>query len=325
MRIPKKMLLKSRGFSLVEILVVVGIMSIVAVGVMQIQTTDQMRLLSSRQMSSRDTVKMLADRYVLDYKIIKDSATSANYTALGSNFAGNEALDYCLETPAAPTVLCPAGTHPNCCKAVTDQPFHILEPSNPSVRFSGTDAASGGSFTTTSSSPVRYDINGRTCTSPGPECALELVSTYTATCPSGLPECSSAERIFINYSLRGSAGVTPMGGTPFKALSPSSPVPLEVSAAAGGGSSILQIKCAWYSNDFSTSFGHQTRPPQADCQAQISGSSGTTVEACTPLSCPLGWTNLGLSSEVTSTFLAGSTATYSDVRHSGNCIRTCVK
>jgi len=296
----------NRGFSLTEVMVTIGIMSIVALAILQLQATDQQRLLSNRQMSSRDTIKRLADRYILDSKVILDSATITNYTALGSNIEGNRALDYCLNgPPAAATPLCPAAQWPSCCNVVTDQPFNILDPSDPShtMLFAGTDAASTP-MAATNFTPVRYDINGNICNTPSPDCSLELVATFNAEClPSGSTNCNLADRVLVNYKLRGATGITPTGGTPFKPLGPTSPI--LVASAAGGGSSVLQLKCAYYTN--------RSPPPMG---TDIPCTTGANVN-CLPPSCPTGWTDsLTMSSEITAVNAGG---------YLGNCIRTCTK
>lgn len=292
----------SKGFSLMEMLVAAGILSIIALAFLQLQSTWQKSLLNNRQMASRDSIKSLADRYILDLNVIQKSATKANYTALLSNFAGNEALDYCLNgDPPAPTVQCPTGVQ--CCKAVTDQPFHILDPADPThtTRFSGTDAATGGAFATTNLAPVLYDINGLVCTTPSPDCALELVTTYNATCQGGGSKCSGASEIFINYSLRNAPGIIPTSGVNFKLAKPSTPVLL--ATAASTGTAILQIRCP-----FKTTLSSPATP-----SCIIIGIG----PLCVPNSCPPGWVDLGVSAEYTATLPT------SDLF--GNCIRTCNK
>jgi len=292
----------SKGFSLMEMLVAAGILSIIALGFLQIQSSWQKSLLNNRQMASRDSIKALADRYILDLKVIQNSAEKVNYSALSSNIAGNEALDYCINgDPASPTAQCPTGSQ--CCKAITDQPFHILDPSDPThtTRFSGTDAVAGGAFATTTLSPVRYDINGLVCTTPSPDCALELVTTYTATCLGGGAKCSGASEIFINYNLRNIPGITPTGGVAFKLAKPSTPV-LLATAATTAGTAIFQIRCP-----FRTSIGSPATPL---CVVMGVGP------LCVPNACPPGWTDLGVSAEYTAYYPSDAI---------GNCVRTCNK
>lgn len=283
------------GFSLIQVLISIGVMSIVAMGMLHMFTADQKRLIMTRQMSSRDSIKMLADRYILDSKIITDSSLSTNYPSLGANIEGNRALDYCLNGhPVAPTPQCPALQHPNCCNAVVDQPFHILDPSDSShtKRFSGTDAATSP-FATTSFSPVRYSIDGGICTIADPNCPLELVTTFTAECPGAAPTCDGAERVLVNYALRGAAGITPAGGTPFKLSRPSTPI--VVASAAGAGSAILQLKCPF----------------------QSAAGTAPSCGHCSPMPCPTGWSDIGYLTAEFVGALGGN--------HLGNCVRTCTK
>ncbi|MGZ3775605.1 MAG: type II secretion system protein [Pseudobdellovibrionaceae bacterium] len=104
-------MLKSSGTTLVEILVVLGLVAIMALGIMSLQSTAIKSMTSNRQFSSRDTLKTLADRYVLDVSVIGKSAVPANYNHLGGNKNGNQALDYCLNgTPTTPPLPACAAT-----------------------------------------------------------------------------------------------------------------------------------------------------------------------------------------------------------------------
>jgi type II secretory pathway pseudopilin PulG len=237
---------ETSGMSLIEIMVVIGLTSMAAMGILSLQNMDLKRMASSRQFSSRDSIKALADRYILDSKIITQSATSSIYQNIASNHSGNEALDYCLNgPPSAPTTLCPASSFPNCCQMVTGQPFVLLDPADAShaTIFSGTDSAASP-LAPTSSAPARYDINGARCATANSNCALELVTTFNSTCPGGTPSCSKADQIFISYSLRQAPGISPTGGTPLKPLGPTTPVLIAsaaTSSGGGGGVGIIRV------------------------------------------------------------------------------------
>ncbi len=298
----------SKGFSIMELIMATGILSIIALTFLQLQSSWQKSLLNNRQIASRDSIKSLADRYILDLNVIQKSALKANYSALSSNIAGNEALDYCINgDPSGPTAQCPTGVA--CSKAVINQPFHILDPADPThtKRFSGTEAASGGSFATTTLSPVRYDINGLACTSPTPDCALELVTTYNANCSAGAANCNGASEVFISYKLQNAPGVTPTSGVNFKLAQPSTPVLLATAATAtSSGGTMIQIRCPFYS--YVSNVG-------PNCQ-----TAAAPAGLCAPASCPTGWTDAGtLSAEYTAAVVSAG------VMFIGNCIRTCHK
>jgi prepilin-type N-terminal cleavage/methylation domain-containing protein len=298
-----------QGFTLVEIMVVMAMMGITAMAMMSLQTHEQKRMVSIRQMTSRDAIKALADRYILDATVVGKSASSANYTHITGNSAGNQALDYCLN--GAPATGPAPACAPNCCKAVTDQPFVLLDPSDSAMTrvFAGTDSASAPKAAT-SAAPARYDINGAICTAASPQCPLELVTTFNATCAGGAPQCAQADQVFISYTLRGAPGVQPAGGTPMKALTPAMPVLLTSAAGgpsgAGGGSGVVILKkCAKI-------IASAINP---DCTYPGNGPL-----ACTPPNCPAGYTDDGTHSETTG---VGGTSTSFFIAL--NCVRTCYK
>jgi len=299
-----------RGFSLIEIMITLGVLAIGAFALLELQTSNQKYMVSSRQASSRDSIKMMADRYSLDTKVISESAKNSNYTALGTvigatSVAGNEALDYCLNgPPLAATPLCPISVYPNCCQTVnnvaTPQPFHIIDPVDNShkTQFSGTDAASGP-LTPTPFMPVRYNINGMICTTPSSDCALELVSGFLAECPGMAPNCQKADKVFITYSLRGANGITPTSGVSYKPVSPSTPI-LFVDAAASSTTSILYLK-TYVSTTYNL-------------------FNPTLCVSSPPPNCPVGgWIDLGVNLE------ANTTDSNAMPRIYGQCVRTCIK
>lgn len=317
----KQQLRRQRGFSLIEVMVSFGIISIAAIALTHLQTSDQIRVLANRQASARDTIKMITDRYILDSKIIDSSVTEANYTLTGSeigaNTGGNIALDLCIHPPTAPNANCPASAFPNCCKASpidpltsepSAQPFHIIDPAYKTKIFSGTDASSTPSnISSTQFHPVRYNSQGARCenqTNPTPDCALELVTAYVVKCPGGAASCINPEDIFIKYSLRGATGITPSGGVPFKATGTTPPTGIRFEAfAAGGGGSVMVLKTGWY-------IGGNGSP----CYPIPNGSSMCPINA--PL-CPSGWMDAGITVEVTGVASPNVVG--------GNFVRTCYK
>ena len=167
-------------------------------------------------MMTRNMLQLRVERYLADSNALSKTLADAS----------NSTLKNCLSTT------------PNC-TAVSAKGFALFDATNMKIAGAG------------SGSPVRYDINGASCTTASSHCVFEVFTTYTSTCP-GTSPCTNPS-VTTQYTIQQAVGVSPIGGTPLRTIS-SPEVPLTASGAGaapipptctGEGSSLQWTGSAW--------------------------------------------------------------------------------
>lgn len=162
-------LLKNRfGFSLVEILVALGVMSILMLGIITLVENTNKSGMATRMALTRDRLTNLVTLYISRTGALKNSIINA----------GNANFDRCVNTSIAGTLDCTAGP-------VND--LFLLEPVGATV-FAGPPA-----------NPSRYDANGGPCPALSVNCPLEVITSFTAVCPGATATCDQAQSVQVTY------------------------------------------------------------------------------------------------------------------------------
>lgn len=195
------------GFSLVEVLVALGVLGGMSLIVLSIGNLQNNTLQGSQAVATRDQLKTLLDRYLTSRTLLKNSL---EYTGN----AGNRELNYCINGvqgeenfPECPT---PHEAGQACCPHVASgsKSFVVLDPSDPAKSriLSGTEDA-----------PARFDIHGAPCASKSAQCSLEVVSRFVSTCADPTQEkCATASRVIVKYEVRQADGTQVAGRAPLK-------------------------------------------------------------------------------------------------------------
>ncbi len=177
MRSPSSQKNPNRGFSLVEILVALGIMAGLMLGIVTLVENTNKSSMATRLSLTRDRLTNLVTLYVSRTAALKNSLTHAN----------NSYFERCVNSNIAGTTDCTAGTT----YALT-----LLEPVGTNI-FAGTTAA-----------PSRYDANGAPCAAVSNGCPLEVITSFVAVCPGATAVCDQAQSLQVTYLVRKSPALT---------------------------------------------------------------------------------------------------------------------
>ncbi|MEK6579359.1 MAG: hypothetical protein AABZ55_09055, partial [Bdellovibrionota bacterium] len=217
------------GFTIIEVLIAGGLMTVLMLGFASMMKNQQDQILALRIVSTRDHLRNLDDRYI--------SLPVAIETSLGaSTYSGNLMLKTCMQGNAPSANACPngsTGVFPKCCVAGTYD-FFLSDPAdlNKTSFFSGTSAT-----------PTRYDVDGAICNVRvaelehennigfddlfiknafaqarrrrsllPPRCIFELASFLQTECQNGDPTCETAYIVSTKYRLQLVPGIQPPAG-----------------------------------------------------------------------------------------------------------------
>lgn len=175
----------SRGFSIVEILVVGAVISLVAAGVMRLM-----------QSGFKNTSNI---RHVLIFDAVRARVLGASSSAraLVTSQSLNANLLSCLKAVA--------------CKDDTLYPFDLYEsfvPGTAPLRVGGTAA-----------NPARFNLYGQPCLNLSPQCPFEVVTQFRVTCTNAGGFCTIQPRsIQVVFSLQQGAVRLPNQGVAMKPM-----------------------------------------------------------------------------------------------------------
>lgn len=185
------MKLNKHGFSLIEVMITVGILSIIALGT---------ATMFSNMLKSQKDIRAMSNRdYVVE--LVKHFAGSPAAIARSATEAGNADLNRCLGVSGG---TCTGNTLIN--------------------TFTLYDSA-GTPIAGPSTAPIRYTIEGARC--PGPasvDCPLEAIVWIVPVC-SPVACTPNALRLDIHYMIRKAAGVAGLSYRFSCTLQPGSPAP----------------------------------------------------------------------------------------------------
>lgn len=176
---------KSQGFGLVEVLVVLGIFSIIAFGVAALMSSTMNQASSLRMANTKSNLAFLVSRYSADPRALRATSIAAvnNTTRLINCVFGI--------SPPPPS---PPGAPSQCVNGGAGVGFSLLDGSGTAI--SGPPAT-----------PARFDIEGRPCAAASRLCVFEVSTTFTADCGTFPSPCTSAQNITVNYTVRHPATV----------------------------------------------------------------------------------------------------------------------
>jgi prepilin-type N-terminal cleavage/methylation domain-containing protein len=210
-----KLWLRQRGFGLVEVMVAVGVTSIVAMAIAQLMQNLSQQLISSRTYSSRDIlVSQLAHVVGDGYSMWQ----SANYTGNIASFPANTNFKNCGIGNS--TSACTATT------LATAQDMVVTDSSGKAI-LAGTKAI-----------PQYYNSDFGPCsTGPSPTCGVQAYAYFTATCSSGA-SCNNAASVTVYVTVQQAPGIALAGNVSLKAqtISVNLNLPLSSTAPSAGPS-----------------------------------------------------------------------------------------
>ena len=161
--------IRNQGFSLIEVLISLGIVSAMMLALVELFTSSTKSIVTARATLSRDYLVSLVQMYLTSGAAMSNSLT----------LAANADLIQCVDgTPNA-----------NGCNSASTYSFTLLPPY-------GTTPVTG-----TTVSPAYYDASGAPCTPPSNLCILQATTTFTANCPGGTPTCTTAQSLNITYQI----------------------------------------------------------------------------------------------------------------------------
>ncbi|MCM2282698.1 MAG: prepilin-type N-terminal cleavage/methylation domain-containing protein [Bdellovibrionaceae bacterium] len=183
MTVRSQALKNKAGFSLVELMIGVGLLSLVALGIAgtassYFKSMGQMRLTSARM------------------EIIRQiRSASHNPIALANSKTLETALGPCLSfTLGGPTCLSKDSGG-----QLLNVPFTLTS------ELGATDIIAGPEAAVSGHQPVYYDKDGRRCTDPSvpaDQCPLQAIVSYSAHCQSGEAACQGADALSIFYIVK---------------------------------------------------------------------------------------------------------------------------
>lgn len=192
--------LDQSGFSLIQVLVAAGIMSMTVMAFLAMQSVQSKSNVSTQTLISRNLLQLQIQQALVNPGAIMKSMADTS--------SGNVELKKCLV---------PTGN--SCTQTSAPAGFVLIDAQGTRI--------SGGS----PSDPARYDHTGAPCSSAGSRCLLEVYTEYQATCRNGTSPCSNAD-VLAKYTIRQAPGVTAIGGTP---LAPYTSPQITLSAIGTGG------------------------------------------------------------------------------------------
>lgn len=207
--IKAKLILDSKGFGLVEVLVAAGIGSVVMMGMSQMMTSMNLSVRGTRTMASRDQ---------LSTRIAREAGNS---TSLGNSvsFTSNAAYpDFPANVTGSDLDKCSNGLVPNGCRAKDGlgnrMTYGFTLTDEFSVPIAGPDA----------SRAAVYDVNGALCGNaaskpPTTNCPIIVTASFTPKCYNDTATCDRAISMDIHYSLAQASTVQLNGGPSLKTAS----------------------------------------------------------------------------------------------------------
>ena len=170
------------GFSLVEVLVGIGIMGIVAVGLTVIITSQNTNSQSFNLLSSRLSLARVFNHAIRNGRTLLQSAT---YTATSPNNAGSP-YDYCVNGTGGVN-----GCVARNASGIVYNEFFLLDPSSTVLAPYAGPAASN----------ILYDTNGIRCAVPSSKCFMRATAKFNAFCPGNALSCQQAQSVRVTFSL----------------------------------------------------------------------------------------------------------------------------
>ncbi len=224
---------RPKGSSLIQVMIALGLFSIVSVIFVQWMDQQNKQIAALRISISKDILRVQLANYARNSAVINFSTAYR-----GPDSDGNLSLDYCNDgatspTPATPPAFC---TGADCCvqnDVSTPRYFKMMDPTVPAgtVMFAGTDT-----------NPARYDTYGNSCnpatTVASLACPFEVVSSFVAVCPGGAAKCPRASGVSIRFEI--SIPLTLNIGSPFRKIS-SAPIMLDDSSSSSKGFSSFKV------------------------------------------------------------------------------------
>lgn len=176
------------GQSLISVLMGVALTSIILLGIASMQSSMQKAAAATQTLISRNMIQLIIQQSLLKASSLTNNTMINDTVLMTCVYGGN----------------CTAVSSPG-------NNFKLYDPQGNQV--AGLDG--GGN-------PIRYDYTGALCTVASPQCIFEVLTTYTATC-SGPSPCVNAQ-VAATFTIQQTAGITPVGGTPLKKISNTSPL-----------------------------------------------------------------------------------------------------
>ena len=171
-----------RGFSLLEVIVAMGIGAVVMMGLAQIMVTFAQQMKSMRATGARSEV----------VRNVRQSA--GQILSLQASQALTPSLEGCLRFDPDSDVFCQSRSGGE----FVQTPLQLVSHLRPDRPLAGPESMTAGM------TPVYYSLEGRLCEpgEPGIECPIQAIVSYTPFCASGEDQCSGARSIRINYQIR---------------------------------------------------------------------------------------------------------------------------
>ncbi|MFL5814058.1 MAG: tail fiber domain-containing protein [Bdellovibrionia bacterium] len=225
------------GFGLVEVLLAVGIGSVVMMSMTHLMTSMTLSVRGTRTVSSRDQLSTRIGREAGNPISLKRSVEFAS----NAGFPG-----FPVNGPGSMMDKCANGTVPNGCIA-RDATTH-----NPiSYGFTLTDSFSTPIAGPDATTAAVYDITGAMCgnasvSPPTKNCPIIATASFTPICANNQDACDRAASIDVQYNLSQAGNVPLLNGGPVlkpMAANVSTSIPF-----AGGMNGIVNMLAKWVSN-----------------------------------------------------------------------------
>jgi prepilin-type N-terminal cleavage/methylation domain-containing protein len=164
-----------RGFSLIEVMIAVGVTSVVSLTVAQLISNTSNNVRNLRTVIARDIVFNQLQRLAGNIQALQ---LASNYTGSADN-----------------------GAFASCTGGTATGVAAITCVNNGRNFFSLVDLT-GARVAGTSANPVYYTVEGVVCTTPSSYCALEAISEFVAYCPTAASPCAQAMSVDVIVSIQ---------------------------------------------------------------------------------------------------------------------------
>lgn len=179
--------LNQSGQSLIQVVIMVGVMGVVMMGFVSMQSAQQKMTMGTQTAISRNALQLQLQQTLV-------SAGAMARTMAYADDPGNLALKECLH---------PSGN--SCVQTNSPQGFFLIDATGSKIAGAGSKA------------PVLYDYTGTPCQTANSQCLFQVYTQYTATCPNNASPCSSPS-VTATYTISQDPKVTPPGGVALKTV-----------------------------------------------------------------------------------------------------------
>ncbi len=164
------MIRSEAGFSIIQVLIFIGILTVMSLQIVQMSVNRQREVLGGRAVSSRDAA----------FDRVRFYAAVPSALVQSSALVGNPMFKKCV-----------FGIGAGVCDATTTTGLILTEAPPSTVQFAGPENA-----------PVLLSEHGEPCATVSESCIIEVIASFRPECAGGAASCATAQGIHIEFKVR---------------------------------------------------------------------------------------------------------------------------